>query len=133
MGTVDHDRASDAFAGHGGFGLGDLFCFIVGFPTSATEHDMAVRVAHGSDDRGLAIGVDTNEMVRCAGGGHSIDRDMETAFSAVLKTNRHGHPAGHFSMGLAFGRAGSDGRPTDEVGNVLWADRIQQLCPAGKA
>ncbi len=94
---------------------------------------MAVGVAHGPDDRSLAIRVDADKMVRGAGGCHGIDGDMETAFGAVLKTNRHGDPAGHFSMCLAFGRPGADGRPADEIGNVLRADRIQQLCPAGKA
>ena len=58
---------------------------------------------------------------------------METALGAVLKPNRHRNSAGHFSMGLAFGRTGSDGRPTDEIGDVLRTDRIQQLCPAGEA
>jgi hypothetical protein len=36
-------------------------------------------------------------------------------------------------MGLAFRGAGPDRRPTDQVGGVLWTDRIEQLCAAGKA
>jgi hypothetical protein len=36
-------------------------------------------------------------------------------------------------MGLAFRGARTDGRPTDEVGDVLRTDWIQQFCSAGKA
>jgi hypothetical protein len=35
-------------------------------------------------------------------------------------------------MGLALCRAGADRRPTDEIGNVLRTDRIQQFSAAGK-
>lgn len=132
MRTVDHDGTGDAFSGNRGLSFCNLLCFVVRSSASAAKHDMAVGVAHGSDDGGLAIGIDADEVVWGAGGRHGIDGDLQTAFCPVLESHRHGDSTGHFSMGLAFGRAGPDGRPTDEVGDVLRADRIQQPCPAGR-
>lgn len=133
MRTVDHDRAGDAFSGDRSLSFGNILCFVVRSSASAAKHDMAVGIAHGFDDGSLAVGIDANEVVWGAGGSHGIDGDMEAAFSAVLKTNRHGHATGHFSMRLAFGCTGTDRRPADEVGDVLWTDGVQQFRSAREA
>ena len=55
VGAIDHDRAGDAFAGDGRFGLGDVLRFIIGLAAAAAEDDVAVRVAGRPDDRGLPL------------------------------------------------------------------------------
>ncbi len=133
MRTIDHDRAGDPLSGNRNLSFGNILCFIVRSSASATEHEMAIRIAHSLDDGSLAIGIDADEMVWRAGGRHGIDGDLQTAFRPILESNRHGDPAGHFTMGLAFRGAGTDGCPANEVGDVLRADRIQELRSAGKA
>lgn len=133
MRTVNHDGAGNAFSGDRGLSSGNLLRSVVRTSASAAQYEMAVRIAHGFDDGSLAVGIDADEMVRGTGGRHGIDGDLQTAFRPILESDRHGDPAGHFAMGLAFRGARADGRPTDEVGDVLRADRIQQLRAAGKA
>jgi len=133
VGTIDHDRTGDAFPGDGGFSPRDMFLLVVRPSSSSTENDMAVGVAHGSDDRSLAVGIDADKVVRRAGRRHGVDRHVQAAFRAILEADRHRDSAGHFPVSLAFGRSGTDGGPTDEVGDILRTDRIQQLCSAGHA
>jgi hypothetical protein len=132
MRTIDHDRAGDPFSGDRGFSLGDIVGFVVGASPSAAEHDMAIGIAHGLDDGGLAVGVDADEVVRGAGGSHGINGNLEAAFGSIFEPDRHGHTAGHFPMGLAFGRACSDRGPADQVGDILRTDRIEQFRAARK-
>ena len=66
MRTVDHDGTNDALARDNGFRRGHVFGFIVGFPASAAQHDMAIGIAHGLNDGGEPIGVDADKMVRAA-------------------------------------------------------------------
>src|SRR5690349_14529268 len=61
--TIDHDRTGNALSGDCGFCFSHLFCFVVRPSSSTTENDMAVGVAHGSDDRSLAVCVDADKMV----------------------------------------------------------------------
>lgn len=131
--TIDHDGAGDAFARDGRFGFGDMLIFVVGFSASASQHDMAVGVAHGSDDGRLSVGVDADKMMGCAGGRHCVDSDLEAAFRAVFESDGHGDTACQFAVGLAFRRPGADGAPTDQVGDVLRTDGIEQLGRAGQS
>ena len=133
MRTIDHNGTGNALSGDGSLSFGDIVCFVVRSSASPTEHEMAIRIAHGLDDGSLAVGIDADEMVWGTSGRHGIDGDLQTAFRPVLESNRHRNAAGHFAMGLAFRSAGTDGSPTNEIGDVLRADRVQQLCPAGKA
>src|SRR6185437_546480 len=61
--TIDHDRTGDAFSGDRGFSPSDMFLLVVRPSPSTTENDMTVGVAHGSNDRSLAVGVDADKMV----------------------------------------------------------------------
>lgn len=61
--TIDHDRTGDVFSGDGRFSPRDMFLLIVRPPSSTAENDMAVGIAHSSDDRSLAVGVDADKMV----------------------------------------------------------------------
>ncbi len=125
--TVDHDGAGDTFARDGCFGFGDMLIFVVGFSASASQHDMAVGVAHGSDDGRLPVGVDADKMMGGAGRRHRVDGDLEAAFRAVFESDRHGDTACQFAVGLALRRPGADGAPTDQVGDVLRTDGIEQF------
>lgn len=133
MGAIDHDGTSDVFAGDRRLSFGDLFRLVVCFSASAAEHDMAVRIPHGLDDGGLAVGIDTDKMVRSARRNHGVHRDLQATFSPVLEADRHGDAACHLAMGLAFGRARADGGPTDKIGHVLRTDRVQQFRSTGEA
>lgn len=86
---------------------------------------MAVWIPHGLDDGGLAVGIDTDKMVRSARRNHGIHGDLQATFSPVLEADRHGDAACHLAMGLAFGRTRADRGPTDEIGYVLRTDRVQ--------
>ncbi len=131
--TVDHDRAGDAFVRDGGFGFGNVFLFVVGLAATTTQDDVAVGIPHGPDDRCLAVGIDADKVVGSTGRNHGIDGNLKTAFGPIFEPDWHGDTACHFAMRLAFCRTGTDRRPTNKVGDVLRADRIQQLRSAGKA
>ncbi len=131
--TIDHDGPGDAFARDGRFGFGDMLIFVVRFAASASEHDMAVGVAHGSDDGRLPVGVDADKMMGRAGRRHRVDGDLEAAFRAVLESDGHGDTACQFAVGLAFSRPGADGAPTDQISDVLWTDGIEQFRRAGQS
>ena len=131
--AIDHNRPGNPFACDGSFGFGDVLRVIIRPATASSQHDMAVGISHRLDDGGLSIGVDAEEVMGGPGGGHGIHSHMQAPFSAVLESDRHGDSAGHLSMRLAFRRSGSDGGPADEVGDVLGADRIEQLSGARHA
>ncbi len=133
MGAVDHDGAGDVFAGHSHFGVGHMLGVVVGLPAPATEDDVSVWVARGLNDRRLSLGIDADEVVRRTGRRHRVDRDLQAAFCSVFEADRHRDTAGYFPMRLAFCGAGPDGRPADQVGDVLWADGVEQFRRAGHA
>ena len=60
-----YDEASRAISR--GFRFRDMFGIIIGFTPTPAQHDVAVRVAHGFDDRCLAVSVDPDKMVRGSG------------------------------------------------------------------
>lgn len=131
--AVDHNWANDAFAGHRGFRARNMLGVVVCFSASATQHDMPIGIAHRSDDRRLAFGVDPDKMVRSSRSGHRIDGDLKAPFRSILEAHRHREAAGHLAMCLAFGRSGADRGPADEVGDILWADGVEQFGAAGHA
>ena len=133
MGTIDHDRAGDAFPCHSRFGLGYMFGVVIGFSATSAEDDVPVRVARRLDDRRLSLGVDPEEVVRGAGRRHGIDRDLQAAFGSILKTDWHRYATGDFPMRLALCGAGPDGGPADQIGDVLGADGVEQFSRAGHA
>ena len=115
------------------FGFGDVLRLVVRLAPASSQHDVPVRIPHGFDDRGLPIGIDADEMMGGSGGCHGVHGHMQTAFRAVLEADRHRHTACHLPVGLTFRGSGSNSGPADEIGNVLRADRIQQLGGAGHA
>ena len=106
---------------------GNRLRVVIGAATAAPQHQVTIGVAGGGNNRGLALAVDAEEMVGAGGGLHGIDRNGDAAVGAVLVTNRHRQPRGHLAVGLAFGGAGADGGPADQIGDVLGHHRIQQF------
>ena len=67
------------------------------------------------------------KLCACRVGTHRVDRDLQAAVGAVLQTDGHGQAAGHFAVRLRFRRARANGRPGDEVGDVLRHDGIEKF------
>jgi hypothetical protein len=55
------------------------------------------------------------------------------AVGAVLEAERHGKARGHLPVRLRLRGARTDGRPADEVGDVLRRDGVEQLRRGGQA
>ena len=88
---------------------------------------MAIGITGGAHDRGMAIAVDPQKMMGFGCCLHRIDRDGGTAIRAVLVTDRHRQTRCHLPVGLALGGAGTDGRPADQISDVLRHDRVEQF------
>jgi hypothetical protein len=63
--------------------------------------------------------VHRQEVVRPRGGLDGVGGDLDVAVGAVLEADRRRQPRGQFAVHLAFGRAGADGAPGDQVADVL--------------
>ena len=86
---------------------------------AAAQHHVAVRVPVRQHRARAAVAVDAQKRVRLTRGQHGVDGDLDVALGAVLEADRHREPARHLAVRLALRRAGADGRPRDEVGEVL--------------
>ena len=75
----------------------------------------------------MPLPVDPQEMVRPSSGLHGVDRHGRPTIGAVLEANGHRQARGHLTVGLALGGAGTNGRPADQISDVLRNDRIQQF------
>jgi len=77
--------------------------------------------------------LDAEETVGTAGGSHGVDRRLDASVGAVLETDGHREAARHLAVGLRLGGARADGRPADQVGDVLGHDRVEHLGGCGKS
>jgi len=71
--------------------------------------------------------------VRLTGGEDGFDGDLHVAGGAVFEADRAGEAGDEFAVDLAFGGAGADGSPTDEGGDVLGGDHVEELGACGDA
>ena len=62
-----------------------------------------------------------------------IDRHGQAAVSAVLEAYGRRQAGRHFAVGLGFGGACADGRPADQVLQVLRGDRVEGFGGSGQA
>jgi len=131
--AVDHDDLGQPGGGELLFGLADAFGVVVGALTSATEDDVAPRIARGADDAGDAVLVHAEESVGVTGGLHGVNGHLKAAVGPVFESDGHGEAAGHFAVGLGLGGAGADGGPGDKIGDVLGDDGIEELGSGGQA
>ena len=102
--------------------------FIVGpGAVAAAQDNVGVGVARGLKDRGHALLGHRGEPVWLCCGAYCIDRDLHVTAGAVFETDGHGKAGGEFAVNLALGRACTDGRPGDGVGNELRNDGVKEL------
>ena len=124
MRAVDNDAGVDAGILEGFLGQHHAHGIKVRTSAASAEHQVAVAIAFGLDDGALAVFIDTQEVVALAAGFNGVNRAVQKAVGAVLKTDRSGQTARHFSVGLAFGCARTDGIPADEFAQVLRTERV---------
>ena len=106
----------------GGFeflaGGGHAVGIVVGCFATAQNH-VAVLVALGLHDGDLAILVHRQEVMATGCGLDGIGRDLDVAIRPVLETDGRRQARSQLAVHLAFGGAGTDGAPADQVADVL--------------
>ncbi len=100
---------------------------VVSAALATPQDQMAIGIARGGHNGGVTVVVDAQEMVGLRRRFHGIDGGNGTAVGAIFEADRHRQTRSHLPVGLAFGGAGADGRPADQIGDVLGHHRIEQL------
>ena len=127
MAAIHHQAPWQTSLGQLGRRLGHRLGVVISASLATSQHQVAIGVARGGDDRRLALAIDTQEMVGPCCGFHGIDGCDRTAIGAVLEANRHREARGHLPVGLALGGAGANGGPADQIGDVLGNHGIEQF------
>ncbi|MNZ48630.1 hypothetical protein D3C78_663780 [compost metagenome] len=127
MAAVDHDVGLDLGLGQVLLAEGDADRVVVRLAVAAAQYHVAVRVALGGDDRHAAFLVDAEEAVRLGHRLQGVDGNGQAAVGAVLEADRRGQARSHLAVGLRFGGAGADGRPADQVLQVLRGNRVERF------
>ena len=86
---------------------------------------MAVGIAFGGNDGNAAFLVDAEETVRAGNRLKGVDRHGQAAIGAVLEAHGRRQARGHLAVGLRFSGSRADGRPADQVLQVLRGDRVE--------
>ncbi|MNQ46614.1 hypothetical protein D3C85_604360 [compost metagenome] len=133
MAAVDHDVRADAGLGQFLLADGNADRVVVRLAVAAAQYHVAIGVALGGDDGHAAFLVDAEETVRAGNRLQGVDRHGQAAVGAVLEADRGGQAGRHFAVSLGFGGAGADGRPADQVLQVLRGDRVQRFGGGGQA
>ena len=105
----------------------DAFGVVIRLRPPAAQHNVRVRVAGGADDARHAVLVDAQKTVRMPRRAHRVNRHLQTAVRGIFQADGHGKAAGHFAMRLRFRRARADGRPGNQVGDVLRHNRVEKF------
>ena len=100
MAAIHHHDRRQARAFQFDFSLPNALGFIVRAQAADAKDDMTGRIAGRSNDAGDAFLIDPQKTVRCAGGLHGVQSDLQAAIGAVLEPNGHREAAGHLAMGL---------------------------------
>ena len=132
MAAVDHEARLQPGLAQTALGLRGVARFVIAALAAAAQDDVAVRIARRGDNAGAAILVDAEETVRRTRRKQRIQRRLDASVGAVFEADRHGEAAGHFTVGLRFGRARADRGPTHHVRNVLRHDRVKKLRGRGQ-
>ena len=98
---------------------------IVRLAVATAQYHVAVGVTLGGHDRHAAFLVDTQEAMRAGNRLQGVDRNGQAAIGAVFEAYRRRQARGHFAVGLRLGGASANGRPADQVLQVLRGDRIE--------
>ena len=125
--AVDHQVGRQLGFGQRLFGDGDRDRIVVRAAVAAAQHHVAVRVAARAYDGDIAFGVDAQEGVRVRRRQDRVHRNADVAIGAVLEADWRRQAGRHFAVRLRFGGARADGRPGDQVAQVLRRDRVQRF------
>src|SRR5450830_361750 len=131
--AIDHDVGLDLGLGQRLFTDRDTDRVVVRLAVATAQYHVAIGVALGGDDGHATFLVDTQETVRAGHRLQRVDRHGQAAVGAVLEAHGRGQTRRHFAVGLGFGGARADGRPTDQVLQVLRGDRIKGFGGGGQA
>ena len=85
---VDHDARLDAGLFHLPGGLGHALRRVVHRPAAAAQDDVAIGIAGGDEDGGLAVFGVAQEGVGMSGGQDRIDGDLHVAGGGILEAHR---------------------------------------------
>ncbi|MNZ42792.1 hypothetical protein D3C78_603750 [compost metagenome] len=86
---------------------------------------MTVGIALGRHDGDATFLVDAQEAVRAGNRLQGVDGHGQAAVGTVLEADGRGQAGRHFTVSLGFGGARADGRPADQVLQVLRGDRVE--------
>ena len=127
MAAVDEDLHGHAAFPKLPLGGSDRRGVEVRSPIRPAQDEMSVWVASSVYDRRVSGPIDAEESVPRTRRDHRIDGDLRTAVRSILEPNGHTQAAGHLPVRLTLGRARANRNPTDEVGQVLRYDGIEEL------
>ena len=127
MAAIHHHPRRQAGFGQLSSGFLHRLRVVIGAALTTPQNQVAIGVARGGHDRRLTLPIDAEKMVGPRRRLHCIDGGDGTAISAIFEADRHRQTRGHLPVGLAFGGAGTDGRPADQISDVLGHHRIKQL------
>ena len=122
---VNHDFFADARFAQRRFGCLHVFGAVVRAVITAAQDEVAVFVAFGGNDGGVAEFGYREEAVRRARRADGVDGYLHVAVGAVFETNRAGEAGGELAVDLAFGGARANRPPTNEVGDVLRDNHVE--------
>ena len=80
---------------------------------------MAIGVAGSLENRRLAAFGDRQKVMRVLRGTDGIDRDLHVSARAIFETDRARETARQLAMALTLSRAGANGPPAHQIGDVL--------------
>ena len=131
MAAIDHQRGRQlrsvqVFAG--GSHAGSV---IVGRLAAAQNH-VAIAIALGLHNRHLPVFVHRQKVVTAGRRLNGVGGNADIAVGAVFKTNGRRNTRSQLAVHLAFGGAGTDGAPGNEVANVLRRNHVQKLTAGGQ-
>src|ERR1035437_6963586 len=133
VGEVDHDARFDAGLLHLLGGFGDAIGGVVDRAAASAQDDVAIGISLSDEDGRLAGFGEAEEGMGVGGGEDGVDGDLYVAGGAVLESHRAGDAADQLAVDLALGGARADGPPTDEAGDVLGRDHVEEFGSGGDA
>lgn len=87
---------------------------------------MCRTVSFRLNNRGQSLLGNRQESVSRPGSLDGINSNPDRAVSTVFETDRHGECRREFSVDLGFRGSGSDGTPSEKVGEVLGRNDIYE-------
>ena len=113
--------------------MGEAVDIIVGAIATAPQDDVAVVVTFGGNNCRYTLFGYREKMMRMPRGFNGIDGNLYVSVGGILEANRAGESRGQFAMHLAFGGAGTNGSPANEIADKLGHDSIEKLAARREA